>query len=384
MVRLETEFLSIDIPELFERLLQVGPLTRAERMDRAAGEASFAELNLYVGSVDDDRLSLPELPSAEAIAEAVWLRHLDREHEGAEAPVGVAASRFEAGERFGVLELSATPWRPPTRQVVLFRGFAASSPPCMASFVLEYDASFDHPYRAAADVMLRSLRWKPEPFTESHIARQAKVSWSVFDGMAPERVEALRRRYLELLRPQRETPASKMAEPLLVDLVTLGPGGLSLKLVRELASAQTEILLRVPEFEAVIELELDGEPAGGEADALALLGHLARLNAEDRAVAERLVYEHAKLCFETTDYGLVPEGLSNADYFGVHGPTDAFAELGPGRVYLSDDASHGAADLFGVSFDPPWEQEHGCTLVLRDGRFVGWMEGGGFLQGFAR
>ncbi|MEO1227456.1 MAG: hypothetical protein AAFZ18_01035 [Myxococcota bacterium] len=375
MARVVTELFTIEIPELFEKVLHMGPLVRAERMDRAPGERSFAELNLYVGRAADERLGLDAGASAEAIAEGLWRRHLEKEGQ-----LTVVEKAGEGGRIAAVLELPEDVFRPASRQVVEMRGFAASQPSCLSSFVFEYDAALEATYRPLADGMLASLQWRTEPFDEGQLARQAAATWSIFDGMSPERLDALRRRYFEIVQPRARDREPAREAPCL-DLAQIEPSELSGEVHKRVGRGPATFRVRAPAFAKPIELDLDAEGFEALPELTRMLEHLAAHGDEDRAQAGAHAWAHCQLCFDVTDYG-APEGQSNQDYFGIRGPEQAWSQLGPGSIYIGDDPDDARSALFGVQFYPPWEDEHGCVLVVKDGRFVGWTDGGGSLLAF--
>ena len=376
VVRVRTEFFELDIPETFEKVTQMGQLTRAERMDRGPDEDCFAELNLYVGRFDEEKFELSPGASADSIARALWERHCAREQQVTpECPIRVLHEDEGPGQRSGIIELPANRYRPLSRQWIRMTGYAASDPPCFGSFVLEYDARRYETYEAWAAWILDHVRWKAEPFRVEHFERQAKAVWSVFDDMEPRRREAIRNRYLEIVRvPAAERPPDVEVK---LDLRPPEPAD-RVAAVQDLGAGPVTLWVRVPVFSEELEVRLPGLEAAPHVDRSALLGCLAGLGSEDATEAARLLWAHGQMCFEATDYG-APEGVKNEDDFDLRSPEDALARCGAGRIDLSEDPDDGCAELFGISFYPPWEQEHGCLLVLRKGRFVGWTENGGSL-----
>lgn len=363
MVRITTEFLTLEVPDLFEKVLQAGPLTRAERMDRTPEEAVFAELNVYVGTAADEGLS----GDADAVAAALLDRHRTRE-----ADATVTEERAEAGLRFAVFDLPAESWAPNSRRVVWLRGIDGGSETFVASFTLEYDRNAEDTYRPLADAMLASIEFAEGPFTAEHVARQAEAVWSIFDGMAPERMAAIRARHAEILGRRLPEAPVEPEEPLTLELED-GAAELDLSALADAVRAGGgKVRVRVALFPEPIEIDLWDGADGVTEETLGLVGALAEVRGA--ADAGRHAWDHCQLHFDATDYG-APEGTSNEDHFDLHGPADAFAALGAGSIFVSDEDPPTGA-LFGITFYPPWEDEHGCQLVLKDGRFVGALSAG--------
>ena len=382
MIHLETELFVIDVPELFEKVLQMGLLVRVERMDRAPDEQSFAELNLYVGAVTDEQLPLPADASASTISRAILHRHLakERQLDSDDSKLETVEERSTDAVHFAIIDLPVDSLGRTLRQFIQIRGFALSNPPCFSSFVFEYDRAFDDLYRPLAAAMLASIEWSPEPFDAAQIKRQSEKTWSIFDEMPEERALAIKTRYLEIVRPPMQQ--RKPAEHRTVDLTTKGSDSISVEFVRDLVGdSDVTFDVRAPAFKEAVEVDIDAVRFDAHGELAQILKHLARHDERDRAEAARHAWAHCKICFEATDYG-APEGESNGDYFEIRGPDDALANLGKGTIYIGDDEDDCNGSLFGIGFYPPWEYEHGCVLVVRDGRFVGWTDSGGVLDDF--
>ena len=80
MPTIDTDLFAIDAPELFEKALWMGQLIRMERLDRADGEASFAEVNFFVGHVSEEGLAFPLDGPAEPVLEGLWNQYLSLIH----------------------------------------------------------------------------------------------------------------------------------------------------------------------------------------------------------------------------------------------------------------------------------------------------------------
>ncbi len=117
---------------------------------------------------------------------------------------------------------------------------------------------------------------------------------------------------------------------------------------------------------------------GGVSDTMQdSLRDLEALGQEHKDTVASMLLEHAESCFESTSYGyaessdLEDETEINREAFSVRTPANAFraARLAGASIELEDALTHRYAVL---EFDVPWEEEHGCGIVLRDGRPIGW------------
>ena len=124
--------------------------------------------------------------------------------------------------------------------------------------------------------------------------------------------------------------------------------------------------------------DLDGD--GSVSDRmLAAADDVGRLGPEQRPALASMLLAHAEFYFEDIDYGepALPgeDGAeTNRRAFGVRTPDEALSAAGHPEAHVSGE-DDGLSGRFAVLvFYPPWEIEHGCGVVLRDGEPVGWGE----------
>ncbi|MEL6844094.1 MAG: hypothetical protein AAFP02_12865 [Bacteroidota bacterium] len=110
---------------------------------------------------------------------------------------------------------------------------------------------------------------------------------------------------------------------------------------------------------------------------------------DDRPKLAKLLYDHCRRCCEEASYGVeVREGESeteaNLREFGVSSAEDAFREAGLPRISIEDDQKEQRKHRYvTICFYPPWEQEHGCELVLQNGSLLDYAgEHGTYLRQF--
>lgn len=397
MPTIDTPLFSIEAPELFEKALWMGQLIRMERMDRAEGESSFAEVNFFVGYVAEENLEFSAESPPEPVMEALWGQYLAQERKL--APVSadnIVEESRQPRSSLALVKLAATSYRPEVGQLVwisLPQVPKGGEGWVFGRFVLEFDWSQRATYEHLGRVMLASVKWKPGGISAAAIEAQRKGSWSIFDGMKPEQREAIALRYREVLgqvpREPEEAEGEAEEEVRTLDLRKLAPDEIT---VEALDAAfvggdddSREVIFQTAFLPDPIEFtchEDDDEDSHefGEAT-VAIVRALQALSPEHHARAGELLWEHCKMCFDATDYG-APESQSNEDFFGIHGAEEAFAQAGKATIYLSESIPVGSHELFELTFYPPWEDEHGCSLVVREGTLVGTSDPGGWLRGF--
>lgn len=386
--RIETELYSIDAPTLFEKRLIYGQLLRLERMDRAEGEDSFAEVNFFVGFTREEQIDDPSGDDAEAeretLLDAVWRRY--ESGEAQISPVRVESEAQSADERTALVRLEAASWRPESGHFVWIFIPPSSGKHVFARLVLEFDWSLRELYESIGKGLVKSLTWKHEAIANEDVRRQAEMAWSAFDGMDPKEIESITRRYKEILGQNQPAPVEPI-EPTVLDLTSIELEALTLEQLDEALGQSVDgsrsMVLKTAflpdEIKVTLETEFDDSYTFGPGT-LNLVRALGALSSKDHPRAGELLWEHCKMCFEVTDYGAGSQ--SNEDYFGIHGPEDALREAGKGTIYLSEVLDGGSHDLFQIDFYPPWEEEHGCSLVVRDGELVATCDPGGWLGEF--
>ncbi|WP_145199824.1 DUF6985 domain-containing protein [Planctomycetes bacterium Poly30] len=386
--RIETGLYSIDVPTLFEKRLIHGQLLRLERMDRAAGEASFAEVNFFVGFTAEERIDDPRGDDAETVREAlldeVWQRY--ESGEAAIAPLRVESESRSAGARRALVRLEPTSWRPESGQFVYIFIPPSSGQHVFSRLVLEFDWSLRELYESIGEGLVESLTWKRGAIADEDVRRQAEKAWSAFDEMDPKKIESITYRYREILSQNLPEPVEPM-EPAVLDLTPIELDSLTLEQLDEALGQSTDgsrsMVLKTAflpdEIKVTLETEFDDSYAFGPGT-LSLVRALGALSSKDHPRAGELLWEHCKMCFEVTDYGAGSQ--SNEDYFGIRNPEDALRAAGKGRIYLGEVLNGGSHDLFQIDFYPPWEEEHGCSLVVRNGELVATSDPGGWLGEF--
>ncbi|MEM6531962.1 MAG: hypothetical protein AAF654_05030 [Myxococcota bacterium] len=370
MPQICTPAFEIEVPELFEKVLFGRCLLRAERMDRAEDERVFAELNLYFGPVEDAGAGVAEQRSLAEAVDACLDSHLKRQVD----PGPLDVQTRDGGMFLGLLTLPGNGWRPACEQYLWLECLETQAGRCFVSFVLEYDARFAERYRAVARAMIDSFSWTDAPIDVGLLERQRDHLWSIFDDMPDARREAIVKRYRAILGRIPRAP-----EPTMTVAVEFDPQDLPGSAKRLLDRVPCTSRVSTPVFVVPLEVEIEEDLVPDRRLLIEILQQISAWTEHDRATAAEHVWEHCTLCLEVTDYG-APDGTSNDEYFGIHGPDDALRELGPGTLRFPDPDFGETANVFGVAFYPPWENEHGCTLVVSHGRFAGWVSAGERLE----
>lgn len=121
--------------------------------------------------------------------------------------------------------------------------------------------------------------------------------------------------------------------------------------------------------------DFDGDGAVSD-EMIGVASDVGRLAPKQQPVLAAMLLEYAELCFESTDYGFDPgpgeDGAeANRRAFGIWTAADALASAGSPEAQVSgeDDGRRGRFAV--LVFYPPWEDEHGCGVVVRDGELVG-------------
>jgi hypothetical protein len=396
MPTIDTPIFSIDAPGIFEKVLWMGQLIRMERMDREPGEDSFAEVNFFVGRVAEERIEFPADSPSQPVLGALWAQYLEQE----DRVVPVAEDAFiedvlTPRSRLALVKLASTSFRPEVGQLVWLYLPEGQEEWVFARFTLEFDWRQRKTYEALGRAMLRSIRWKVDVVSGALIDEQAKGLWSIFDEMDPGRSEAIALRYREVLgqapgRAELVDGELVLEEPQTLDLRELAPGEINAEALDDImvkgdygarVVALQSAFLPDPILFTCEEDEDEDSHTFGEATA-AIVRALQGLSPADHGRAGELLWQHCKICFDATDYG-APESQSNEDYFDIHGPDQAFLKAGKATIYVHDSIPCGSHELFRLDFYPPWEEEHGCSLVIREGKIVGGSEPGGWLGEFA-
>ncbi|TPN85310.1 DUF6985 domain-containing protein [Aquimarina algicola] len=98
------------------------------------------------------------------------------------------------------------------------------------------------------------------------------------------------------------------------------------------------------------------------------------LSEEGAIKLKELLYSHCRLCFNTIQYGhIVPKGIetyleANQRGFHIFNPDTAFDKSNIESVYIDRDHDHYKNRYVEILFYPDWEDEHGCTIILKNGK----------------
>lgn len=114
-----------------------------------------------------------------------------------------------------------------------------------------------------------------------------------------------------------------------------------------------------------------------------------KLDKNNLPLMKKLIYAHCLECCEATSYGFElkageTETEANLREFGVGDEQDAFQKANLHRVYIEDDEAKKRKNRYvRLSFYPPWEEEHGLELILKNGELLDYGgEGGTWLTQF--
>lgn len=97
------------------------------------------------------------------------------------------------------------------------------------------------------------------------------------------------------------------------------------------------------------------------------------LKQDYKPLMSELLYKHCINCCEEASYGFeVKEGETEAETnlreFRVANKNDAFNNANLHSISVHDDEMEGRTNRYvQICFYPEWEEEHGCTLVLKNG-----------------
>lgn len=113
------------------------------------------------------------------------------------------------------------------------------------------------------------------------------------------------------------------------------------------------------------------------------------LSADAQPIMERLLYQHCIDCCEETSYGVdvdieggESETEANLRVFGIGSQADAFATARLSHITIMDDPLR-QNRFVRIIFYPPWEIEHGCELLLKNGELLNYYgESGTYLGQF--
>ena len=187
---------------------------------------------------------------------------------------------------------------------------------------------------------------------------------------------AITQRYVEILGIAAPKPVV-VEEVKILDLTQTSPLELSLEELREFSVITGEdevtVELLVSWSQETLEYQRDDRSSGFVERDLAFIVDLANLDDSQIRKASDLLWEHCQICFECTDYGGGDE--SNENLFDIHNSKQAWEKAGPGLIRIDTEEDEKLQNrLLLLQFYPPWEDEHGCGLVLKNGDFIAWTE----------
>lgn len=364
-MNLTTHLYSVTIPEVFEKVLQMGKLLRCEKMDKLPDEGCFAEVNFFVGPGGD--FGLDEADD-ETTIEAFWQDYLSTECEGTDGwDDSIVFCERQPKQLDSLLRLAANEWRPEVEQQMRFLCLAGEGAPVYAKYVLEYDAKFRSLYEVVSREFLDSLRWTNPLISSAALEQQSTQVFSSFDKMDENKRREIAERYRELTFIPK-TPSIPRENPVwdLTGSNSLDPD--ALKNLPFTPSEETTVTLLVPGFPAPIKYTRHGHPEGFIERDFQLIADLATLSQQQLDKAAEMLWQHCQECFEQIDYGAGEE--SNESFFDIHNSSQAWEQSGPGLIWNSEEDAELVNRLCILQFYPPWESEHGCGLVLRNGEFL--------------
>jgi hypothetical protein len=102
-----------------------------------------------------------------------------------------------------------------------------------------------------------------------------------------------------------------------------------------------------------------------------------------------LLYRHCKECCENISYGFESnqgetEVEANLRQFGIGSAEDAFLQANLDHIVVDgDDEVMRKNNYVKIVFYPPWEAEHGCELILQNGKLLDYVgESGTYVAQF--
>lgn len=130
--------------------------------------------------------------------------------------------------------------------------------------------------------------------------------------------------------------------------------------------------VRLPALDRVVPVAYHpDDPDGGWSPyAVGAVQTVLAVPPAERARLRDLLYESYRFHASVTSYGL-PDTDDPDDPFGIAGGAEAEQRAGPPRVEIVDPIWPGRRPLPVLSYYPVWEDEHGVSVVVRDGQFVG-------------
>ena len=111
------------------------------------------------------------------------------------------------------------------------------------------------------------------------------------------------------------------------------------------------------------------------------------LSEEYKPLMKDLLYQHCKECCEAISYGFeVLEGetetTANLRNFGINTAESAFEKSNLDHVVIEEDKLR-KNRFVKIVFYPEWETEHGCELILKNGKLLNYYgESGTYLGQF--
>ena len=117
------------------------------------------------------------------------------------------------------------------------------------------------------------------------------------------------------------------------------------------------------------------------------LNDFISLEASEQELMTRLLYQHCLQCCEQISYGVEiqageTETEANLREFGIKNEIDAFEKTRLDHAVIEEDALR-KNRFVRLIFYPAWESEHGCELILKNGKLLDFVgEGQSYLGAF--
>jgi hypothetical protein len=132
-----------------------------------------------------------------------------------------------------------------------------------------------------------------------------------------------------------------------------------------------------PMFAREVEVRLRPQFDGGrqiDDRMVAALNAFLNLGPSELETVMDLLWEDCRRAFEDISYGvdILPgesEAEANHREFGIRTREDAFANSRLRRILIPGDPGL-ENDYAAITFEPEWDREHGCSVVVKNGRVI--------------
>ena len=109
---------------------------------------------------------------------------------------------------------------------------------------------------------------------------------------------------------------------------------------------------------------------------VAVLNDFLALPPTELVAVKQLLWADCLDRFESIDYGAEvqpgeTELAANQREFGIYNADDAYAQSHFTQLAIPEPEKPGLRHRYGaIEFAPPWEAEHGCSLIMQDGHLI--------------